>query len=53
MRYIDTPAGKFQIFRNGIPIEFECHLDCEYAYFDENNMPITRLINNKRLILQF
>ena len=47
MKHIDTPAGKFQVLCNGVPIEFECHPNCEYAYFDENNMPITKLINNK------
>jgi hypothetical protein len=40
MKHIDTPAGKFQVFCNGIPIEFECHPYSEYAYYDENSVPI-------------
>ena len=40
MKHIDTPAGKFQILCNGVPIEFECHPYREYAYYDENSVPI-------------
>lgn len=38
MKYIDTPAGKFQILLNGKPTEFEAQVHSPYTY---HNIPIT------------
>lgn len=34
MKYIDTPAGKFQILLNGTPADFEAKLHSPYSYHD-------------------
>ena len=40
MKYIDTPAGKFRIFLNGIPVDFEAKPHSPYAYHDNSGTPI-------------
>jgi hypothetical protein len=39
MIYIDTPAGKFQIFINGNPADFDAQPLKSYAYFNESDSP--------------
>ena len=40
MKYIDTPAGKFQIVINGTPAEFEAKLHSPYSYHDNSGTTI-------------
>lgn len=40
MKYINTPAGKFQIFLNGKPMEFDAKMHSPYLYRNESDSSI-------------